>query len=144
MPEVVVRPTIKFIIAGFIAVFVAVGAAIVVNNGSQNSFIALVLFLWPLSKLVENRMVRLVVAEESIRYESGFISKFTRTLQIAKMQDVTVRQTISQRILGVGSVSIETAGGSSGLTLVHFDRPQQLADLIGGHIQKGTRKPSKA
>ncbi len=144
MPETVVRPTIKFIVAGFIAVFLAVCAAIVVNDGSKNSFIALVLFLWPLAKLIENRMIRLVVADESIRYEAGFLSKFTRTLQIAKMQDVTVHQSITQRIFGVGDVYIETAGGTSGLQLHNFDSPQQLADLIGGHIQSGSRKPSKA
>ena len=51
-------------------------------------------------------------------------------MEIKKVQDVRVDQSLGQRILGVGDISIETAGESSRLTMVSIDRPQAVADKI--------------
>ena len=39
---------------------------------------------------------------DKLRYEVGMLSKATRTIQLSKVQDVTVRQSLPQRIAGVG------------------------------------------
>src|SRR5579863_4727892 len=65
-----------------------------------------------------------------LRYETGMLSKATRTIQLSKVQDVTVRQTLAQRMGGVGDLSIETAGESSRLTFPNIDGPQAVADQI--------------
>ena len=51
-------------------------------------------------------------------------------MEIKKVQDVRVDQTLGQRILGMGDISIETAGDSSRLTMRSIDRPQVVADQI--------------
>ena len=70
------------------------------------------------------------ITGERLRYESGVASKSTRTIQLSKVQDVRVDQALSQRMFGVGDISIETAGEASRLTLVNIDNPQALADEI--------------
>ena len=67
---------------------------------------------------------------DKLRYETGMLSKATRTIQLSKVQDVTVRQSLGQRIAGVGDLSIETAGESSRLTFPNIDGPQVIADRI--------------
>jgi hypothetical protein len=46
------------------------------------------------------------------------------------VQDVTVRQSVAQRIYGIGDLTIETAGETSRLTFPNIDSPQQVADQI--------------
>ena len=72
----------------------------------------------------------LTVANGQIRYESGMLSKSTRTMDLSKLQDVRVDQSLSQRLLGIGDLSIESAGNASQLVILSIDSPQQAADRI--------------
>jgi hypothetical protein len=49
---------------------------------------------------------------------------------MAKVQDVTVRQTFGQRILGVGDLMLESAGESGRMAILNVDSPRDLADTI--------------
>ncbi len=69
--------------------------------------------------------------------ESGMFSKTTRTVELAKVQDVRVDQTPSQRIMNMGNISLETAGSSSRLIMNSIDRPQAAAD---GHSELAHRQ----
>jgi uncharacterized membrane protein YdbT with pleckstrin-like domain len=78
----------------------------------------------------KQRLIKLEVFSDRVRYESGFFSKTTRTEQVIKLQDVRVDQTLGQRIMGIGDLSFETAGGSSRIVIRSIDRPQAAADHI--------------
>ena len=58
------------------------------------------------------------------------MSKSTRLIQLPKVQDVRVLQSMGQRMLSVGDISIETAGENSRLVVENLDSPQQLAEQI--------------
>lgn len=72
----------------------------------------------------------LTIDNGRIRYESGMFSKTTRTMDLSKLQDVRVDQTLSQRLLGIGDLSIESAGNTSQIVILAIDRPQEAADRI--------------
>jgi putative membrane protein len=74
--------------------------------------------------------VKLTVSSDKLRFETGFLAKSTRTIQLAKVQDVRVDQSLKQRVFGVGTLSIETAGEGSRLAVGDIDQPQALADEI--------------
>jgi uncharacterized membrane protein YdbT with pleckstrin-like domain len=57
-------------------------------------------------------------------------------MELAKVQDVTVNQTLGQRLLGTGDLSLETAGETSRIVIQSIDRPQEAAD----HILELSRK----
>jgi uncharacterized membrane protein YdbT with pleckstrin-like domain len=77
---------------------------------------------------------------DKLRYETGMLSKSTRTIQLSKVQDVTVRQSVGQRVAGVGDLTIETAGETSRLTFSNIDGPQEMADrIIDASHRMGTR-----
>lgn len=75
-------------------------------------------------------LTRLVVLNDRLRYESGLFTKTTRSLELAKIQDVRVDQTPGQRLLNIGDLSLETAGGTSRIAILSIDRPQEAADRI--------------
>ncbi len=90
----------------------------------------LILFIWPIKRHIQRQAVKLTIAGDKLRYETGMASKSTRLIQLPKVQDVRVVQSVMQRMLGVGDISIETAGENSRLMVHNLDRPQQLAEQL--------------
>ena len=82
-------------------------------------------------------MTRMTILDDRLRYETGFLSKTTRTILISRVQDLTVYQRVGQRMFGVGDLSIETAGETSRLTIPEIDRPQEIADYINNLSRSG-------
>jgi membrane protein YdbS with pleckstrin-like domain len=79
---------------------------------------------------LRRRLTKLTVLEDRLRFEAGLFSKTTRTLELAKVQDVRVDQTLGQRLLNIGDLSLESAGGTSRIVMQSIDRPQEAADHI--------------
>jgi uncharacterized membrane protein YdbT with pleckstrin-like domain len=138
MADIVIRPSMKFIKAGYVCVLLVIVAAIFV----QYKYLAekyptpwlpgasVLLLLWPMKRHLQRQTVKLTIAGEKLRYETGLAAKSTRIIQLPKVQDVRVIQSLSQRLFDVGDVSIETAGENSRLVVENLDRPRQLAEQI--------------
>jgi membrane protein YdbS with pleckstrin-like domain len=86
--------------------------------------------VFALIRHVQRRLTKLTILSDRLRYESGLLSKTTRTMELAKVQDVRVDQTFSQRLMNIGDLSLETAGGTSRIVILSIDRPQEAADHI--------------
>ena len=79
---------------------------------------------------IRRRMTKITISTETLHFETGLLSKATRTVELAKVQDVRVSQTLMQRIFGIGDASLETAGSSSRIVMDSIDRPQDVANHI--------------
>ena len=149
MAGTVVRPSFKFIQLGFIATILLIIGAVVVHYEyfrPQHEMpwlpaIAAVLILWPLSRALRRQFTKLVIEGDRLYYESGALSKQTRIIQIPKIQDVRVHQSLGQRLFGVGDLSIETAGEASRLTISNIDQPRALAEQILGLANREQSTP---
>jgi uncharacterized membrane protein YdbT with pleckstrin-like domain len=91
---------------------------------------SVLLLLWPIKRHLQRQAVKLTLAGDKLRYETGLASKSMRIIQLPKVQDVRVLQSFGQRMFGVGDISIETAGESSRLVVDNLDRPRELAERI--------------
>ena len=92
--------------------------------------VSLLVLLWPIKRHLQRQTVKLTIAGDKLRYETGLTSKSMRIIQLPKVQDVRVLQSFWQRIFGVGDISIETAGENSRLVVENLDRPRELAEQI--------------
>ena len=96
-----------------------------------------VLLLFLFIRHLKRLATKMTVEGERLQYEEGIFSKSTRTLEIAKVQDVRVDQTLLQRMINVGNLSVETAGTSSHIVIPSIDRPNDTAkhmlDLAKSH-----------
>ena len=90
----------------------------------------LLAFLWTAVRDFTRRFTVMTIGGGKLRFSSGMLSRSTRTMELAKIQDVTVNQSLFQRMLNIGTLRIETAGESVGLIVEHVDRPQAVADFI--------------
>jgi membrane protein YdbS with pleckstrin-like domain len=102
--------------------------------------IPLVMAAFVVIRHIQRRMTRITISSDRLHYESGLFSKATRTVELVKVQDVRVNQTITQRIFNIGDVSLETAGSSSRIEMQSIDRPQEVAS----HILDMARAAGKA
>ncbi len=153
MGEIVIRPSAKLVQIAYTFIFVVIFVCILlyVNIPSLREMspwvlvIPALLLLWPLRYDVLRRFTRMTLAGDTLRYETGVLSRSKRNIQISKVQDVRVDQTLFQRMFRMGNLSIETAGETSQLTMRNVDNPDQVADEIlrisrgqaGGGLAKG-------
>jgi uncharacterized membrane protein YdbT with pleckstrin-like domain len=149
MADLVVQPTRKWIRFQYTTVFILCCIAVFLcNNLGLNAWLLVfpaLLFLYPMAGSIRRRFTKMTIAGDKLRYEIGMLSKTTRTIQISKIQDVTVIQSLGQRLIGVGTLSIETAGETSRLTIANIDEPrvvaEELLDAAQGHLPLGERPP---
>ncbi len=136
MPALVVRPSLKFVWMGYtIAALLVIGVAaasaqVAPEAGLWPVAVAALVFLIPAGKHVRRLSTVTTVDGDKLRYESGLLSRSTRTLPLGKIQDIRVDQSLGQRMVGLGSITIETAGESGGIVMEGIDRPRQVADEI--------------
>jgi uncharacterized membrane protein YdbT with pleckstrin-like domain len=152
MAEMIIRPTMKFIYLGYLLVIVIVIVSVVAMERIQMPpqiplawqpwipWLPVLLLLWPAKCHLHQHFTKITILGDLLRYETGILGRTTRSIMISRVQDVTVRQRIGQRIFGVGDLCIETAGKTSWEDFVNFDRPQEIADHINEHSQKGASK----
>jgi len=79
---------------------------------------------------IRRRMTKLTISSERLHYETGIAAKATRTVELAKVQDVRVNQSMWQRVFNIGNIAMETAGSSSRITMDSIDKPQDVANHV--------------
>jgi len=132
------RPSIKLIKLVYLlslAAAVAIAGYLLSMGGRDDRLWSVLLLpavaiLFAAIRHLRRRLTKLIVLDDRLRYEAGLFSKTTRTIELAKVQDVRVDQTLGQRMLNIGNLSLETAGGASRIVMESIDRPQEAADHI--------------
>jgi uncharacterized membrane protein YdbT with pleckstrin-like domain len=136
MEDVTIRPSMKTVWAAYVLVVVIIAAGIwtfytfVPQESPWLMAIPCIFLLIPLRMHVRRRLITMRVHDNHLTVESGFFSRTRRTVDMAKIQDVTVKQTLGQRILGVGDLMLESAGEAGAMGIRNVDRPRQVADSI--------------
>ena len=93
--------------------------------------IALALLLLPAFYHFKRNMVEYKLTNHSLEIDEGFIARTTRNLPLRNIQDVTVKATIMQRLLGYGNVIIDNASELGGSTIMHnIQDPRKYRDLL--------------
>src|ERR1700722_8013882 len=139
MEDRIIRPSMKTVWASYAIAVVLILAGMWVYfeyPQSQNwppwvAAILLIVLVPPMKMHLSRRLIKMRMHDDHLTLETGFLSRTRRTVDMAKIQDVTVRQTFGQRLLGVGDLRLESAGESGGaIAIGNLDRPRQLADEI--------------
>jgi len=132
------RTSVKIIKFGYlICVLVAIGIAVylsAIHNQDQRMWALLAIPALGIITLAirhtRRLLIKLTILDDRLRYEAGLLSKSTRTMELTKIQDVRVDQTLGQRMLDIGDLSLETAGESSRIVMRSIDNPHAAADRI--------------
>lgn len=72
-----------------------------------------------------------VVTTHRLRVREGFLSKEVQETRLDRIQNVTVNQSVLQRLLGVGTVDYDTAGDDgSRFRMIGVSSPDALVKLV--------------
>ena len=136
--RVQLRASIKVIKLGyFVCLLLAVGIVVYLlatHNQDDRMWAWLALpalaALFLMVRHIQRRLIKLTILSDRLCYEAGLLSKTTRTMELTKVQDVRVDQTLGQRMLNIGDLSLETAGETSRIVIRSIDRPHVAAGRI--------------
>ncbi|MDQ3798361.1 MAG: PH domain-containing protein [Acidobacteriota bacterium] len=137
-----VRPTLKFIYAGYAAavagaflmvvVLYYFGQLIGIDIPWWLSILAgLLLLLIPAFYHFKCSIVRYTLTDSKIEIDEGFIFQNTRNIPLRSIQDVSISSTITQRMFGFGNLVIDNASEDGDkIVLKNIDSPKQYADIL--------------
>ncbi|SRR5579885_1830657 len=132
------RPSLKFVKLSYVfCIALAVGLAVFLGSRGDlpegaywSLLLPAALLFFTMIRHIRRRLSKLTITGDKLRFEAGLFSKSTRSVELVKVQDVRVDQTVWQRMFNIGDLSLETAGGSSRIEMDSIDRPQEAADHI--------------
>jgi membrane protein YdbS with pleckstrin-like domain len=107
---------------------------------SALALLPLILAIFVVIRHIQRRMTKITISNDRVHYEQGLLSKTTRTVELAKVQDVRVHQTLWQRLFDIGNLSLETAGSTSRIVIDSIDRVLEVSN----HISDMVRAAGKA
>jgi len=80
-----------------------------------------------------------VLTDQRVIINEGIVSKFSRSITIDRIQDLTTFQGLWGRTWGFGDIELESAGREGGELLSTVPRPQQLRNAIFAQIEARRR-----
>jgi uncharacterized membrane protein YdbT with pleckstrin-like domain len=80
-----------------------------------------------------------VVTDQRVILNEGLLARFSRSIAIDRIQDLTVYQGLWGRTWGFGDVELESAGRDGGEWLYLVPHPQQVRNVIFGQIETRRR-----
>ena len=135
--DYLIRPSMKGVRAAYLLAFIVFAAGVWAYYKYSEGYypawlmaLPLVAFLPPLRMHLRRRTIGMRLHDDHLTIESGFLSRTRRTVDMAKIQDVTVSQTLGQRLMGVGDLRLESAGESGAMGIANVDSPRKIADAI--------------
>jgi uncharacterized membrane protein YdbT with pleckstrin-like domain len=144
MEDRVIHPSMKAVLAVYGLAFMIIAAGIWAyyaygqDRPKWLMALPLILLVFPIRMHIERRLITLRLQDHHLTLETGLLSRTRRTLDMAKIQDVTVKQTLGQRMRGVGDLTLEDSGKAGAMVIRDLDRPREIADVI---ITSSKRSP---
>jgi uncharacterized membrane protein YdbT with pleckstrin-like domain len=132
---VVIRPSMRLVRPFYTLTFLLFALVYGFNNNRANPMdwlmiIPAAVLLWTVWRHIRLRFTTLTLHGGRLRFETGMLSRSTRALELSRIQDVRVDQTLFQRMLGIGTVTFQTAGEVGQISMTNVDRPHAVADFI--------------
>lgn len=82
------------------------------------------------ARYVAYRTTSFVVTSQRIVYRTGAVRRTGREIPIGRVQDVTYHQTVVERIVRAGSLTVESAGRQGRDPFPDISRPEEVQSLI--------------
>lgn len=111
-------------------IFAIVSISAFLNLRFNIALLASLLGALPLIKaLLTDLTKKYVVTNKSVLVEHGILARIKKDIPISKINDVTITQSLIQRIFNCGNVRILT-GNDLALILSDIDNPEMLKSVI--------------
>ncbi len=84
---------------------------------------------------------RYFITEEKLIINTGFLSKKEEEIRLYRMTDFSVKQSLLQRIFGVGNISISSSDNMQGeFTIMDVKKPYEVKEMLSDMVEKEREK----
>jgi uncharacterized membrane protein YdbT with pleckstrin-like domain len=101
--------------------------------------VGFVTLVYLLAKVASWRATVLVLTSSRVIYRSGIVRRIGREIPIDRVQDVTYIQRLGERIVGAGSLIVESAGDRGTEPFPDIRRPEQVQSAINRAVDAAKR-----
>jgi membrane protein YdbS with pleckstrin-like domain len=146
-----VRPTMVFVLVWYaLATLLVIGVAALMGWLSSGLLkdldgwvmffiilaIGLAVFSIPIYKHILRRREVYTLTNHKLDMRYGIIAKTVRHIPLAKIQDVTVKASVWQRLLKMGDIEIDSASETGKIILDEIHNPEYYANVILGELRR--------
>ncbi|MGE3267501.1 MAG: PH domain-containing protein [Chloroflexota bacterium] len=90
---------------------------------------------------IETHAIRWVLTTQRLRVIRGILSRSTDEVELTRVRDVAVDQSLAQRALGIGTITVVGTDVSSPTVVLHdVAEPEQVKELIRQAVQEQRRR----
>ncbi|MBY0374698.1 MAG: PH domain-containing protein [Bryobacteraceae bacterium] len=90
--------------------------------------------------ILKSQSRKLTVSAEQLTLEQGIAQKSRQMINLEKIQDVSVAQGFFERMLNIGSITIQSASTVGALRLDSIDAPTEIANKLLAYARQANRK----
>ena len=100
---------------------------------------------WVGLRILRRQTTNFVVTTDRLVYRSGIVAKHGKEIPLERVNDIAFHQTVFERLIGTGDLSIESAGAQSRETFDDIPRPAAVQNEIYRQMEAcATRRGDRA
>jgi uncharacterized membrane protein YdbT with pleckstrin-like domain len=138
------RGRLSIVVPG-ILVTAAVVAVLVWADVSRTTVVVIGLILLAVTvvwALIETLRWKYTITDRRVFVRHGFISINEQTARLERVQDLTLHQTLFDRLFGVGTLQIDTAGSEGGpLEFKALTEPTRVREILDSTVRRHQPEP---
>jgi uncharacterized membrane protein YdbT with pleckstrin-like domain len=85
---------------------------------------------WASLRVARRQTTEFVVTSDRLIYRSGLFAKHGKEIPLERINDISFNQSVFERLIGTGDLSIESAGAQSRETFSDIPKPSQVQNEI--------------
>jgi hypothetical protein len=90
---------------------------------------------------IETHAIRWVLTTERLQVVRGLLSRSTEEVELTRVRDVSYEQSLAQRALGIGTVTVVGTDASAPSVVIHdVDEPEAVKEMIRQAVRDQRRR----
>jgi hypothetical protein len=90
---------------------------------------------------IETHAIRWVLTTERLRVIRGLLSRSTEEVELTRVRDVSFDQSLAQRALGIGTVTVVGTDATSPTVVMHdIEGPEEVKELVRQAVRDQRRR----
>jgi hypothetical protein len=90
---------------------------------------------------IETHAIRWVLTTERLQIVRGLLSRSTEEIELTRVRDVSVEQSLAQRALGIGTITLIGTDATAPMVTLHdVEEPEQVKELIRQTVRDQRRR----
>jgi uncharacterized membrane protein YdbT with pleckstrin-like domain len=132
-----VRP-VGAVVVAFVATIV--GVIVTPWLGAALAVVLVVAGGWAAVRVARRQCTNFVVTTDRLVYRSGVVAKHGKEIPLERVNDIAFHQTVFERLIGTGDLSIESAGAQSRETFGDIPHPAAVQNEIYRQMEACTAR----